>query len=217
MKDELYKFYTGLQIKLSDLNKVARVYLEHIQELEDIEANYANIEAAYELAKGYKTLLSEYLDYDLDNIEHACELVDKLENDKHEVSSRIKQLKDIFSKDFGPNNEFFLLVDECVQHKQGLYTYEVCFFKEATQSERGNRVNIGKFDKFDDNYRTIYFTNGTKCPNGVSRSLKISLECSDEMKVLSVTEPHICEYSMGMTSPYVCSEEYIQEYIRNHS
>lgn len=199
------------------MSKVSRVYLEHIQELEDIQLNYANIEAAYELARGYKTLLNEYLDYDLDNIEHACELVDKLETDKEELSSRIKQLKDIFSKDFGPNNEFFLLVDECIQHTQGLYRYEVCFFKDASQYQRSNKVIIGKFDKFENNYRRILFKNGVRCPNGVNRSLTINVECSDEMKVLSVSEPSICEYTMEMTSPYVCSEEYIQDYIRNHS
>lgn len=52
---------------------------------------------------------------------------------------------------------------QCFQAKEVQYTYEACFFDKALQKEGHNRPCIGKWQGFQDNYRTALFDNGDPC------------------------------------------------------
>ena len=63
----------------------------------------------------------------------------------------------------------------------------------------------------DNVYSQAIFENGLTCWNGPARSLKVSLHCGPEEKVLSVTEPSKCEYFMDMETSALCDESVLSK------
>ena len=62
-----------------------------------------------------------------------------------------------------------------------------------------------KFSNWEgDNYDTQMYTGGTKCWNGPERSVKLTMICGTENKILSVSEPAKCEYVFKLQTPAVC-------------
>ncbi|KAF8395945.1 hypothetical protein HHK36_019901 [Tetracentron sinense] len=53
------------------------------------------------------------------------------------------------------------------------YVYKVCPFKQASQVEGHSTTRLGEWEKFEDSYRIMLFSNGDKCWNGPDRSLKV--------------------------------------------
>ena len=50
------------------------------------------------------------------------------------------------------------------------------------------------------------FKSGTRCWNGPERSLSVSLLCGREEKILAVSEPEMCTYTMDFATPAACDE-----------
>ncbi|KAK9224286.1 hypothetical protein WN943_009319 [Citrus x changshan-huyou] len=67
------------------------------------------------------------------------------------------------------------------------------------------------WDKFEDSYHIMLFSNGDKCWNGPDRSMKVRLRCGLKNEVTDVDEPSRCEYVALLSTPAVCSEEKLQE------
>ncbi|KAK4791123.1 hypothetical protein SAY86_031536 [Trapa natans] len=97
------------------------------------------------------------------------ELSTKLSNMQSRISSLSKKIK----LDFGPEKEFYSLYGHCFETKENKYVYKVCPFKQATQEEGYSKTRLGRWDKFDDSYRTMIFSGGDNCWNGPNRSLKV--------------------------------------------
>lgn len=55
------------------------------------------------------------------------------------------------------------------------------------------------------------FTNGQSCWNGPMRSLRVSLSCAAEHRILSVDEPEVCKYTMRFETPAACTAEHATE------
>ncbi|CAI0440529.1 unnamed protein product [Linum tenue] len=128
------------------------------------------------------------------------------------IESRISSLSKKLKHDFGPEKEFYLLYGNCFEGKQDKYIYKICPFKQASQVEGHSSTTLGRWDKFEDSYRTMMFSNGDKCWNGPDRSLKVRLRCGAKNEVADVDEPSRCEYVAFFATPALCLEIKIKEF-----
>ncbi|KAJ0266965.1 Glucosidase 2 subunit beta [Hirschfeldia incana] len=162
------------------------------------------------------------------NILHAVNLfqttpVDKSEADRvrkeydesssklKKIQSRVSSLERKLKQDFGPEKEFYSFHGHCFESKQGKYTYKVCAYKEATQEEGYSKTRLGGWDKFENSYQFMTYTNGDKCWNGPDRSLKIKLRCGLKNELMDVDEPSRCEYAAVLSTPARCLENKLKE------
>ncbi|KAK9289998.1 hypothetical protein L1049_008160 [Liquidambar formosana] len=128
-----------------------------------------------------------------------------------ETQSRISSLTEKLKYDFGVEKEFYSLYDRCVETKQNKYVYKVCPFKEASQEEGHSRTQLGHWEKFENSYSIMLFSNGDGCWNGPSRSLKVKLRCGLSTELTDVDEPSRCEYVALMSTPALCLEGRLKE------
>ncbi|KAL9659257.1 hypothetical protein QQ045_024062 [Rhodiola kirilowii] len=127
------------------------------------------------------------------------------------ITSRISSLTKKLKQDFGPEKEFFSFYGRCFESKQNKYVYKICPYKQATQEEGHSATRLGNWDKFEDSYRTMLFSNGDKCWNGPDRSIKVRLRCGLSNEVTDVDEPSRCEYVAILSTPALCQEEKLKE------
>ncbi|MQL77807.1 hypothetical protein Taro_010233 [Colocasia esculenta] len=127
------------------------------------------------------------------------------------IQSRISKLTEKLRHDFGGDREFYSFYDHCFETKQDKYVYKICPFKDASQVEGYSTTRLGSWDKFEDSYRMMQFSNGDKCWNGPDRSIKVRLRCGLKNEIIDVDEPSRCEYVAIMTTPVLCLEEKKQE------
>ncbi|KAG7538149.1 Glucosidase II beta subunit N-terminal [Arabidopsis suecica] len=129
----------------------------------------------------------------------------------HKIQSRISSLEKKLKQDFGPEKEFYSFHGRCFDSKQGKYTYKVCAYKEATQEEGYSKTRLGEWDKFENSYQFMSYTNGDKCWNGPDRSLKVKLRCGLKNELMDVDEPSRCEYAAILSTPARCLEDKLKE------
>ncbi|XP_057417190.1 glucosidase 2 subunit beta isoform X2 [Lotus japonicus] len=127
------------------------------------------------------------------------------------IQSRISSLKKKLKQDFGPAKEFYSFYDRCFESKQNKYTYKVCPYKQASQEEGYSTTRLGRWDKFEDSYKVMVFSEGDKCWNGPDRSLKVRLKCGLTYEITDVDEPSRCEYVALLATPALCHEEKLKE------
>lgn len=127
------------------------------------------------------------------------------------IESRISKLSDKLQYDFGKDKEFYSFYGRCFESKQNKYVYKVCPYKQASQEEGHSTTRLGHWDKFDDAYRVMIFSNGDRCWNGPDRSLKVRLRCGLTNEVADVDEPSRCEYVALLSTPALCLEDKLKE------
>uniref|UniRef100_A0A7N0U9R1 Glucosidase 2 subunit beta n=1 Tax=Kalanchoe fedtschenkoi TaxID=63787 RepID=A0A7N0U9R1_KALFE len=127
------------------------------------------------------------------------------------ITSRISSLTKKLKQDFGPEKEFYSFYGRCFESKQNKYVYKICPYKQATQEEGHSATRLGNWDKFEDSYRTVVFSNGDKCWNGPDRSMKVKLRCGLSNEVTDVEEPSRCEYVALLSTPALCHGEKLKE------
>ena len=130
-------------------------------------------------------------------------------NEKRELrnlETKRDALRSKIDRDYGPQSKFISLADKCFELKQDKYTYEICPFDKASQKERHNTVNLGKYEGFGDLYEWMEFHHGQSCSHGKSRSLRVHFHCGQEDSIDFVSEPNICEYLANFSTPIACSE-----------
>jgi protein kinase C substrate 80K-H len=127
------------------------------------------------------------------------------------IQSKISTLTEKLKHDFGKDKEFYSFYDQCFESKEGKYTYKVCAYKKATQAEGHSSTNLGRWDKFEESYRVMQFSNGDRCWNGPDRSLKVRLRCGLSNELNDVDEPSRCEYVAVLSTPALCIEEKLKE------
>ncbi|KAJ4873369.1 Glucosidase 2 subunit beta [Raphanus sativus] len=129
----------------------------------------------------------------------------------NKIQSRVSSLEKKLKQDFGPEKEFYSFHGRCFESKQGKYTYKVCGYKEATQEEGHSKTRLGEWEKFENSYQFMTYTNGDKCWNGPDRSLKIKLRCGLKNELMDVDEPSRCEYAAVLSTPARCLEDKLKE------
>ncbi|XP_022753501.1 glucosidase 2 subunit beta-like [Durio zibethinus] len=127
------------------------------------------------------------------------------------IQSRISSLTQKLKHDFGPEKEFYAFYDHCFESKQNKYVYKVCPYKQATQEEGHSTTRLGRWDKFEDLYRMMVFSNGDRCWNGPDRSMKVKLRCGLKNEITDVDEPSRCEYVALLSTPALCLEDKLKE------
>lgn len=127
------------------------------------------------------------------------------------IQSRISSLTQKQKLDFGPAKEFYSFYDRCFESKQNKYIYKVCPYKQASQEEGHSTTRLGRWDKFEDSYKIMVFSNGDHCWNGPDRSLKVKLKCGLTNEITDVDEPSRCEYVALLATPALCQEEKLKE------
>ncbi|KAI4368565.1 hypothetical protein MLD38_017109 [Melastoma candidum] len=127
------------------------------------------------------------------------------------MQSRISKLTQKLGLDFGHDKEFYSFYGQCFESKQNKYTYKVCPYKKASQEEGHSTTQLGHWDKFEDSYRTMAFSNGDRCWNGPDRKMTVRLRCGLKNEVNDVDEPSRCEYAAILLTPAVCTEDKLEE------
>ncbi len=100
--------------------------------------------------------------------------------------------------DFSPFPSYYPLLGECFSLDAGGFTYKVCPFKDAKQSD----TSLGKFVKLEAG--KMMFEKGAKCWNGPMRSLEVSFICGDNSRLVTVAEPETCRYVAELITPAAC-------------
>ncbi|KAH7560352.1 hypothetical protein JRO89_XS10G0003900 [Xanthoceras sorbifolium] len=127
------------------------------------------------------------------------------------IQSRISSLTKKLKHDFGPEKEFYSVYGQCFETKENKYVYKICPYKQATQEEGHSTTRLGSWEKFEDSYRLMIFSDGDKCWNGPDRSLKVKLRCGLKNEVADIDEPSRCEYVALLSTPALCLEQRLQE------
>ncbi|KJE97010.1 hypothetical protein CAOG_07498 [Capsaspora owczarzaki ATCC 30864] len=120
--------------------------------------------------------------------------------------------------DLGPEQEFFVLQDECFSFKTNEYQYEVCPFVSAKQKQNDRATSLGSWTGWSgsgNKYSQMKFENGEKCWNGPNRSATVNLKCGDKNALISVAEPSKCEYVLEFTSPAACDPNFKLEQVED--
>jgi len=95
----------------------------------------------------------------------------------------------------------YRLFDACAEGHANGYGYKICLFGSATQ----DGVSLGKWEKWDAAARhTAVFANGERCFSGITRSLRLALQCGEDVGILGIREPSQCVYEASMTHPAAC-------------
>ncbi|KAL4321323.1 hypothetical protein AHAS_Ahas14G0099000 [Arachis hypogaea] len=136
---------------------------------------------------------------------------DELSSKLSKLQSRVSSLTQKLKHDFGPEGEFYSFYDRCFESKQNKYTYKVCPYDQASQEEGYSTTRLGRWDKFEDSYKVMAFSNGDRCWNGPDRSMKVRMRCGLKNEITDVDEPSRCEYVALLSTPALCKEEKLKK------
>ncbi|KAG0057502.1 hypothetical protein BGZ83_009141 [Gryganskiella cystojenkinii] len=139
-------------------------------------------------------------------LERAQESYNKASEEEREIQKEIEDVNRKMNVDYGKDESFAKLVDQCFEFKDREYTYSVCMFGEAVQKSGSSDTSLGKFSGWNgDNYDTQMYTGGMKCWNGPDRSVKMVLTCGAVNEIVAVSEPEKCQYLYKFRTPAVCA------------
>lgn len=121
----------------------------------------------------------------------------------HETDLRVLDAK--LAKAYGPDRVLYALRDQCYETQSGEYTYSVCVFGDAKQSN--TRLGAMQDINDDDALTTLTFSGGDKCWNGPERSIQVALECGAlPVELYAVDEPATCVYTAKLRTPLACDQ-----------
>ncbi|KAG0021560.1 hypothetical protein BGZ81_008880 [Podila clonocystis] len=136
--------------------------------------------------------------------EVAQEVYNKASAEERRIESDIQDAERKLAMDYGKDERFAQLVDQCFEFKEIEYTYTVCLFGTAKQKSNSD-TSLGTFSEWvGDNYDTQLYTGGLKCWNGPDRSVKVVMSCGTQNEIIAVSEPNKCEYLFKFRTPAAC-------------
>jgi len=118
----------------------------------------------------------------------------------HTTNEKNSNTEKLESTNWGSDNVWLALLDECFELKSGEFTYKICIGGEARQGT----TKLGDFKKWEGSYETMVYENGEKCWKGPKRSIRVKVRCGPETKLLSVEEPEMCVYASEFETPAAC-------------
>jgi protein kinase C substrate 80K-H len=148
----------------------------------------------------------------IENANLARTEYDKAEKVVRDIAQKLQDINDILNLDFGDDERFAPLHDQCFDFEDREYTYTLCPFKEASQKGKngGSFVNLGKWGSWsgpeNNKYSEMLYEKGQSCWNGPARSAKVIITCGTEHRITGVSEPSRCEYQMELISPVACEK-----------
>lgn len=92
------------------------------------------------------------------------------------------------------------------------YEYEVCPFHQVIQRHHIStqyQILLGTWSHWEEDasgssYNQMIYRDGDDCGNGLSRVVRVYLECGLHTNVLSVEEPETCHYIIHLETPLSC-------------
>ncbi|KAK9330174.1 glucosidase II beta subunit-like-domain-containing protein [Lipomyces starkeyi] len=139
------------------------------------------------------------------SVSNAKKERDAAEKQTNELKTKRDSVSRDLAAEFGVDDVFRALAGECIDIDSGEFTYELCFNDRVSQKGKsGGPTKLGNFDKIEGN--KMYFTQGVKCWNGPHRSAVVEMQCGEKNKVLSVSEPAMCEYFFKIVTPALCTK-----------
>ncbi|XP_054162676.1 glucosidase 2 subunit beta-like isoform X2 [Oppia nitens] len=146
----------------------------------------------------------------IENAKQARDEYSEVEGKFLDIQNKIREIEVLFETDFGPNDEFMALKNQCFELTDLEYTYKFCPFDSASQRPKngGTETSLGRWGKWigDDNnkYRKMLFEGGAQCWNGPVRTVTVNLSCGTSNEVIASSEPSRCEYAFEFKTPAVC-------------
>ncbi|KAG0367302.1 glucosidase II beta subunit-like-domain-containing protein [Gamsiella multidivaricata] len=136
--------------------------------------------------------------------ERIQEAYNKASEEERKIEEEIKAIERKLEMDFGKDETFAQLVDQCFEYKDIEYTYSLCLFGSATQKSNGD-TSLGTFSSWvGNNYDTQLYTGGLRCWNGPERSVNVVMSCGAVNEIVSISESNRCEYLFKFRTPAVC-------------
>ena len=192
---------------------------------EDDEDDFFTIDGVYKrLSQYYSSCVSPYIPtFNNANDTETEELFDgefkapsaitrQLDEAKSKLDSLTGDMESLdkqVTANYGPENILMKFEGQCFEYNAAEYVYEVCPYGDAKQKQNGNTIaNLGRWQSLADGETNISvwkFTGGAQCWNGPQRSMTVKLQCGNENKILSASEPNKCEYEMEMITPVMCT------------
>lgn len=127
-----------------------------------------------------------------------------------ESENSLKELQENLAKEYGTDDIFLGLANECVEKQAGEFTYKICPMKEVFQGH----TSLGKFKSFGtqtygswggkSDYTKQKYDDGVRCWGGPARNCEVILVCGPENIITSVEEPSMCSYKMVFQTPAIC-------------
>ena len=146
----------------------------------------------------------------IDAADKARKEYQEAKDKKNDLEREVRDTEKFLEMDFGKNNEFIKLYEQCYEYTDREYTYKLCLFQKVTQRNKngGSETSLGVWGNWDgpedDRYSRMKYENGEKCWNGPSRSTTVKLKCGSEEKVTAAMEPNRCEYLVEFFTSAVC-------------
>lgn len=147
----------------------------------------------------------------IDEATKARDQLHEAEKGVNELTTEIRQLEDKLDRDYGLDDEYYPLDNECFDFEDLEYVYSLCLFNKATQKPKsgGSDVNLGFWNNWAgseaNKYSHMKFDRGLTCWNGPARSVLVTVSCGKENQLISVIEPSRCEYAMEFLTPAACT------------
>ncbi|KAI8605141.1 glucosidase II beta subunit-like-domain-containing protein [Dissophora ornata] len=171
-----------------------------------VEANKGPLSVVYErIQKAAKSLgLGPLFREEKTEINLAQDTYNKASDEERKLENDVQEIERKLATDYGKDDCFAQLVDQCFEYKDIEYTYSVCLFGSATQKAQ-SETSLGKFSSWEgDKYDTQMYTGGARCWNGPERSVKLVMTCGAVNEIVAVSEPNKCEYLFKLRTPAAC-------------
>eukprot|EP01071_Lankesteria_metandrocarpae_P002892 Lankesteria_metandrocarpae@DN2628_c0_g1_i1.p1 len=108
--------------------------------------------------------------------------------------------------EYGSRGQFYQMKSLCVSEDVNMYTYKICFFKDATQKRMSQSFSLGRYMNLDEAAGIMRFGGGESCNGSVERSLTVKFVCSSTVEIEKIEEVEVCEYFAIVKTPAVCGE-----------
>lgn len=122
------------------------------------------------------------------------------------LEARQKEVQELEAKiatDFEDGRAAYdLFAERCGEGRFDKYKYKICVFGEATQGS----TKLGSWSGWDGEHtHAAVYEGGSRCINGrTKRSIRVTFECGEALKVEAVKEPSQCYYEATMAHPAAC-------------
>lgn len=121
------------------------------------------------------------------------------------LEDRQKEVQELEAKiatDFdGGRAAYGLFAERCGEGRFEKYMYKICVFGDAHQGS----TKLGSWSGWDsDHAHAAVYEGGSRCTHGRKRSVRVTFECGEALKLEAIKEPSQCYYEATMAHPAAC-------------